>query len=273
MSKTAAAITTLIILAAAVTGYLLWEDSRMPEPQLQPAPPAAEQPAPAEPPATAQEEPEVQYPVEVEEEEEAPPLPALDESDATFRTALSELFGGATFTDLFRPQDIVRRIVVTIDNLPREVVAERLRPIQPVPGRFQIQDNNGAFAIAPDNAQRYARYVGVLERIDAKQFKALYTRFYPLFQSAYRDLGYPNGYFNDRLVAVIDHLLAAPDLEQPVALVQPHVFYRYADPELESASAGHKLMWRIGSKNAARVKAKLREIRAVVTAKSDDKDN
>lgn len=264
MSRTAAAITTLIILAAAVTGYLLWEDSRTPEPQLQPAPPA--QPVPAEPAPAAQEAPEVQYPIETEETEETPPLPALDESDATFRTALSKLLGTAAFTELFRPQDIVRRIVVTIDNLPREVVAERLRPIQPVPGRFQTQDESGTLTIAPNNTQRYAPYIRALEQVNVQQFKALYVRFYPLFQSAYRDLGYPKGYFNDRLVAVIDHLLAAPELTQPVALVQPHVVYRYADPDLESASAGHKLMWRIGSKNAARVKAKLREIRAVVVA-------
>lgn len=27
-----------------------------------------------------------------------------------------------------------------------------------------------------------------------------YVRLYPLFQKAYVELGYPNGYFNDRLI-------------------------------------------------------------------------
>ncbi|HQU43635.1 MAG TPA: DUF3014 domain-containing protein, partial [Pirellulales bacterium] len=41
-------------------------------------------------------------------------------------------------------------------------------------------------------------------------------------------------YFNDRLVSVIDHLLAAPEPAGPVALVQPKIIYKFADPQLES---------------------------------------
>jgi hypothetical protein len=78
------------------------------------------------------------------------------------------------------------------------------------------------------------------------------------------DLGYPNGYFNDRLVEVIDNLLAAPDVKGPVKLVVPHVLYEYADPDLQQRSAGQKLLIRMGPANAAKVKAKLREIRAKV---------
>ena len=90
--------------------------------------------------------------------------------------------------------------------------------------------------------------------------------YYPLFQQAYRELGYPDGYFNGiRLIVVIDHLLETPDVIEPVALTQPNVMYEYADPELESRSAGQKIMMRMGSENAARVRAKLREIRAVLT--------
>jgi hypothetical protein len=46
---------------------------------------------------------------------------------------------------------------------------------------------------------------------------------------------------------------------------QPHVVYRFADPDLEAASAGHKIMLRMGSENASRIKAKLREIRRALT--------
>jgi len=37
------------------------------------------------------------------------------------------------------------------------------------------------------------------------------------------------------------------------------------DPELESRSAGQKILLRIGNDNAARIKAKLREIRTELT--------
>jgi hypothetical protein len=43
------------------------------------------------------------------------------------------------------------------------------------------------------------------------------------------------------------------------------VFYRFADPALEARSAGHKILMRVGPENAARLKTKLREIRAQVT--------
>ena len=103
--------------------------------------------------------------------------------------------------------------------------------------------------------------VALVHAVDSKQLVAIYVRFYPLFQQAYRELGYPDGYFNDRLVAVIDHLLATPDVKPPIALVQPKVLYQYADSELEALSAGQKAMLRVGPDNAAVLKAELREIR------------
>jgi hypothetical protein len=93
---------------------------------------------------------------------------------------------------------------------------------------------------------------------------AAYVHFYPLLQQAYRDLGYPDGYFNDRLVAVLDNLLAAPQPAEPVALAQPKVLYEFADAALESLPAGQKILVRMGPANEARVKAKLAEIRRLV---------
>ena len=59
----------------------------------------------------------------------------------------------------------------------------------------------------------------------------------------------------------IDDLLAAPELVAPPELVQPKVLYEFAEPQLQSRSAGQKIMMRMGPENAKRVKAKLREIR------------
>jgi hypothetical protein len=91
------------------------------------------------------------------------------------------------------------------------------------------------------------------------------VRFYPLFQQAYHDLGYPSGYFNDRLIDVIDNLLATPQTAAPASLVQPHVLYEFANPDLESLSAGQKIMLRMGSENASHVRTKLRELRRMLT--------
>ena len=90
---------------------------------------------------------------------------------------------------------------------------------------------------------------------------ALYLRLYPLFQKSYEELGYPNKYFNDRVIEVIDNLLAAPDIKEPVKLLQPKIVYIYADPDLEGRSIGQRTLMRIGTENEAKVKTKLQEIR------------
>ena len=107
----------------------------------------------------------------------------------------------------------------------------------------------------------------VVQEADVKSLAVVYERLYPLFQQSYEDLGYPGKYFNDRLVEVIDHLLHAPEVSAPIKLVQPKVFYEYADADLESRSAGQKLLIRMGPANARALKAKLREFRAEIVKK------
>ena len=177
------------------------------------------------------------------------------------RDALASLFKGNKLPEFVQPMNLIRNVVATIDNLPRSKVAPRLMPVQPTPGALSTTNAGDNLVIAPDNSARYAPVVALVHAIDTKQLVAIYVRFYPLFQQAYRELGYPDGYFNDRLVAVIDHLIATPDVKPPIALVQPKVLYQYADPDLEALSAGQKAMIRVGSDNAAVLKAKLREIR------------
>lgn len=203
-------------------------------------------------------EPAILYPVPVAE---AAPLPPLDSSDDTLRDALVNYFGKQSVQQLFGLDSIVRHMVVTIDNLPRETVATRLLPTKPVGGAFLVNKTGSEPTIATANAARYRPYVELAKRTDAAQLVKTYASFYPLFQAAYVELGYPKGYFNDRLVEVVDHLLAAPTADGPVRLTQPHILYKFADPQLEKASAGHKIMLRMGSQNALIVKAKLREIR------------
>jgi hypothetical protein len=90
---------------------------------------------------------------------------------------------------------------------------------------------------------------------------------YPRLQRAWEELGYPDVYFNDRVVEVIDHLLATPEPSGPILLEQPKVLYLFADRDLESRTAGQKLLLRMGPDHARVVKQKLREFRAQVASK------
>ena len=124
------------------------------------------------------------------------------------REALANLFKGNKLPAFVQPMNLIRNIVATIDNLraakPRRACGRCNQ--RPVPCRRCLAGDS--LVIAPDNSARYAPVVALVHAIDTKQLVAIYVRFYPLFQQAYRELGYPDGYFNDRLVAVIDHLIA-----------------------------------------------------------------
>ena len=248
-------VVLVAVVALAVAGYYVWRTREEP-PAQPPAPAPKAQTAPQ-----ANAEPRIEHPVEAPP---AAPLPALGDSDAPIRDALVAVPGAPSFEQLLVPQDLVRHVVATIDNLPRKNVALRLMPVKPVPGSFGTLGREGSLAIKPDNAARYTPYVRAFDAVDTGKLVGVYIRFYPLFQQAYAELGYPSRYFNDRVFEVIDHLLAAPDPKGSIALTQPKVLYEYADPALQDLSAGQKILVRMGSDNEARVKAKLREIRRVL---------
>jgi hypothetical protein len=105
-----------------------------------------------------------------------------------------------------------------------------------------------------------------MEMADLEFIVATYRRFYPLLQESYLRLGYPDGYFNDRVVAVIDQLLATPEPEGPIRLARPHVLYEFADAELEALSSGQKLLLRMGRDHTARIKQVLSSLRTLIAA-------
>ena len=197
------------------------------------------------------------------------PLPPLNESDPALTEALASFFGKKSIGDLLVPEQVVRHIVVTVDNLPRKKVAEQMRPLKATSGEAIAVTNGESITLSPENAARYAPVMKLIQNTDTKQLGALYIRFYPLFQQSYEDLGYPGQYFNDRLVEVIDHLLKTPAMRGPIPLKQGRVFYEFADPDLEARSAGQKLLLRMGSDNAEVIKKKLRELRTVITTSQD----
>ena len=163
---------------------------------------------------------------------------------------------------LFNLNRIIQRFVVTVDNLPRKhLLKSKYRSNQAIRGRLVVEQDSRGFYLSEKNFARYEPFVGLFEGMDSNRLLALYVHYYPLIQTAYEDLGYPSAYFNDRLIDVIDHLLEAPDIGGRISLARPHVLYTYVDPELEALSAGQKIFIRIGPRNSARVKSKLRELR------------
>jgi hypothetical protein len=257
LNKPLLGIAGLVVLGA-VGGWFYWHGHRPVAPAASPVQSAPPGPAPVT-------EARIEHPMPAANDAAKSPLPALEDSDAPFGEALAAA-AGTPIGQFLVPESLIRHIVVSIDNLPRQKVAVDKRPIAPTAGLFSVDGDELHATIDNQNYQRYTPMIDALKKIDTQRLMAAYQHFYSLFQKAYQDLGYPNGYFNDRVVQVIDMLLATPQLKDPIELVRPNVMYVFADPALEARPAGQKLLLRMGPDNAAAVKAKLTEIRALIIA-------
>lgn len=194
-------------------------------------------------------------------------------------SAMTDFLGSKAALTFFQLTDFPRKFVATVDNLGRSYAPTVAWPISPTEGRFTVQTFDGATVISSDNGLRYTPLVLLLEKINAGQAMDLYVRMYPVLQQTYVDLGYPNRQFNDRLLQVINHLLATPNAPQvmavqltevkgPIPSVRPWVRYEFADPALEALSSGQKIMLRVGSVNQNRLKARLSALRQEILKRS-----
>ena len=235
--------------------------------------PPVEQPVAVQPEANIEEEPGRSGPIHplipsgqsTSPDRKLVPLPPLDDSDSYFLLALVDIFG-ADVEHLLVNEALIDNVVATVDNLTRSHVAEKIRPVGRLSEPFVVNTTGkpGIYTLNPDSYERYDLLVNLVAIADLDFITETYRRFYPLFQESYLRLGYPGGYFNDRVVEVIDHLLATPEPTDPIRLVRPHVLYEFADPNLEALSSGQKLLLRMGSEHAAAIKRVLNEFRALI---------
>ena len=265
----------VLLIAAGGAGWGYWNQQRAvpratvlsqpPVPDMPPEPPA---PAPAPPQATGP-----LNPLETPPDAKQPSPNANKEVES----ALDGLLGKRSVTSFLQVDAFAQRFVATVDNLPREEAPSKLWPMNPTPERFSVEGQGDAQTISQGNAECYTPMVDFGESVDTARAVSLYSKLYPVFQNAYEELGYPDRYFNDRLVEVIDHLLKAPEPTEPVRMVitevkgsvpstAPWTRYEFADPALQSLSAGQKMMVRVGVPNERRLKAKLIELRQKLVA-------
>ena len=254
-----------LLLAAIGAGVWFGVIKNRDEPLV--TPPTRVEPPP--PPPIVEEKTAPQYPIETAVGTPDPPqepLPTLDQSDAAVLALLGTLFGESAIELYANPEFVIQRIVTTVDNLPKRRIAPAANPVRPVGGALVTEGTGDATVLGAANAARYAPYVALVEQVDIDALAAGYRRMYPLFQQAYRELGDPDAHFNDRLVEVIDHLLAAPEAPGPLQLRKNRAYLEFVDPALEARTAGEKLMIRLGPEQAAQVKRRLAALRVALTS-------
>lgn len=193
-----------------------------------------------------------------------------DAGEAAVNKELARNWPLAQLRKYFNLQEQARRLVITVDNLPREHVPSQLRVTRGVPELLRVKKEGETITLDPSNYERYDRIIGYVEKMDARKIGRLYAKFYPLLQRTYEETGFPEERFHDRVLAALDDMMDAPRPTGPIRLVQPKVLYRFEDDHLENLSAGQKIMIRVGPDNAARLRKVLARVRAAIAAHDPD---
>jgi hypothetical protein len=190
-------------------------------------------------------------------------------------TALLELFGEKALLSMLSINDFIDHFVVTVDNLGGPAATSDKWPVKKPTGQFQTEMQGKQAVISPSNATRYQPYVTLLNKLDLKKAAELYFGLYPKFQAAYVNIGYPDQQFNQRFIQVLDLLIKTPQasdlipvemmkVEGPYQFAQPWAHFQFQKSSYEQLPIGQKIMLRLGPKNEAIVKVKLKEFRALI---------
>ena len=155
----------------------------------------------------------------------------------------------------------MRRLAVVMDNARKgDYPRQQLSFLAPA-GKFEVIEDGDRVLVNPVNYERFDGHLDTLESVEPETLADWVDTFEPLISEALGELG-NEGDVTSQVIAAIDLLLAVPELEGDVELVQPKVFYEYADPSIEGLKPLQKQALRMGPDNVRRLKAYLTRLRA-----------
>lgn len=204
----------------------------------------------------ARSEPVASAPQEPEQPVIAAPS-AVDGSDAEARAAANDL--APQLAQWLTPDEQLRKWVLLVDQLADGKLPTKSRPLNyPLPA-FSVGRNGDTLRVDRANYTRITPLLDILTAIKPVRMAQYYHAWRPLLDKAYLELGGKGG-IDKRLRKAIERIAAVAPLDAPPLLVQPAIYYKYADSKLEAASDVDKLLWRMGPDNARRLQAYLREL-------------
>lgn len=236
------ALIILLVLAVAVGGYFLLTKKK----------------APVEEPAAKVEEKAAEVEEEAKPEVVAPV--SMELSDDYIRTVTKEISTHPRLAAWLKTKNIVRKFAAAVDNIANGQSPRRQVDFFSPRGPFQVTKRGERLVINPASYRRYDPVVDVFISLDTKGCVSLFRSLKPLFQEAYRELGYPTADFEDTLVRAILELLRTPIVENEIFVERAVVNYTIVDPVLEELSEAQKHLLRMGPDNVAAIQMKLREI-------------
>jgi hypothetical protein len=209
-----------------------------------------DQELPPEPAKPSIKEISIEEPVEV-----VNVLPSLDDSDKMVKKSLLNITPVTVFK-LVVDNDMIRRVVVYIENLAAGKLADKHQIFTKPQGDFKVIDS-AVITVDPSSYKRYNKYVELFTEIPVQELIALKDEYKPLINEAYAEIGFDDHDFDQRLSLAIEHLLSTPEIPADTPLMSQSVSYTYALPEYEQLSDAQKQLLRLGPDNVKKVKSKL----------------
>jgi hypothetical protein len=254
--------TTVVVPAIAV------QTVAEPDPAITPSLPQTRLQPREEPPAVAATPVIIEAPVEVEIAApavdglpaELVELPSLNDSDNFVLEGLSALQNGAALIRVLADEQLIRSIVVFVDNISRGDFPQTSLPYKRIGLEMSVRNIDANLFVMEANAhERFNQVIDTFAAVDTDQAMILYRTLQPLFQQAYAEIGSRNVNFDDTLRSAINAVLRSPNVEGPYQVVKPSVMFLYADASIENMEEMQKQLIRIGPKNTEKLKAKLRQ--------------
>jgi len=187
-------------------------------------------------------------------------LPPLEQTDPVVRELVTKLSSHPKVVAWLTTDQLIRNFTVVVLNIANGRTPSRhLARIGPGE-KFQVREERASISIDPRSYRRYDSSADAVAGLDAQGTARLYATLEPRIQDGYKELGFPDGNFDQALERAIAELLKTPIVEGNVALTSRTVAYEYADPRLQSLSSAQRQFLRMGPRNVRLIQAKLREI-------------
>ena len=186
-------------------------------------------------------------------------LPDLLSSDDFVRKVLIKLSPG--LAQWLGTDQLIRRYMLIANDFSQGIRISKhmsfLRFDEPL---TVAQGENGLY-IAPKSFQRYNNLALSIQAINARSAVTIYKKLRPLLLQVFDEFNYPREISLESIIKkAAGEIIATPVLEGQVGVVRPSLYYKFADPTLETLNSVQKQMIRMGSGNAKIIQSKCREL-------------
>ncbi len=193
-----------------------------------------------------------------------PPLPEvrvpLGESDDPIRKRALDLTAQPLWQQWLSNTNLIRRITAAVVNIAEGKTPRKHLGFLGTHVPFTASKKDEKLYLDPQSYRRYNLLADVFASLDAAKTVGLFKESNPLFQEAYRELGYPQGDFQVILIQAIRELLKVPVVEGEILMKEAVASYWMVDDPLEDLSDAQKHLLRMGPQNTRKIQKKLQEM-------------